>query len=140
VRRQDRLGGLLHEYELARDDWVYAPHQVTVLFSRPTSTVVVGLARSLTPGARIDLPQNRKKIDRGALQSLGEFALTAPASKVREHYRLLVDASADLGQGRTHEHLERVLKLLRQRAGITESPPGLLSSKSMSVGAGASKR
>ena len=75
-----------------------------------------------------------------ALQSLGEFALTAPASKVREHYRLLVDASADLGQGRTHEHLERVLKLLRQRAGITESPPGLLSSKSMSVGAGASKR
>ena len=75
-----------------------------------------------------------------ALQSLGEFALTAPASKVREHYRLLVDASADLGQGRTHEHLERVLKLLRQRAGITESPAGSLSSKSMSVGAGASKR
>jgi hypothetical protein len=28
-------------------------------------TVVVGLARSLTPGARIDLPQNRKTIDRG---------------------------------------------------------------------------
>jgi hypothetical protein len=61
---------------------------------------------------------------RRALQSLGEFALTAPASKVREHYRQLVDASADLGQGRTREHLERVLKLLRQRAGITESPPG----------------
>jgi hypothetical protein len=58
-----------------------------------------------------------------ALQSLGELALTAPASKVREHYHRLVDASADLGQGRTREHLERVLKILRQRAGITESPP-----------------
>jgi hypothetical protein len=75
-----------------------------------------------------------------ALQSLGEFALTAPASKVREHYRLLADASADLGQGRTREHLERLLKLLRQRAGITESPPRLVSFKSQSVRAGAAKR
>lgn len=54
-----------------------------------------------------------------ARRLLGEFALTAPASRVRQHYRLLRETTA--GCARYWERVEPLLRFARQRASITEA-------------------
>jgi hypothetical protein len=62
-----------------------------------------------------------------AADILAEFALAAPASRVRRHHRSLVEASARCTDERLRDHFLSVLELVRQRASMTSSSLVLLA-------------